>query len=174
MTRITIHQLSQLPADQLDTRTAFDCGHPALNNYLAHTASQHEKKFITRTFCAIKHGTIVGYGSLTNSEVNIGALPPDVIKRYRLPTHNMPVVRLCRLAVDATSQGQGIGSTLLMAALERVLSVAAASGCVGMVVDAKDAEAARYYEGFGFRPAPDNQRLLFMPLPDIQELFRAP
>ena len=39
-----------------------------------------------------------------------------------------------------------------------------------MVVDAKD-QAADYYQGYGFVPAPDNPLLLFMPLPTIQQLF---
>jgi hypothetical protein len=49
--------------------------------------------------------------------------------------------------------------------------VAQVSGCVGMVVDAKDQAAADYYQAYGFVPAPDNPLLLFMPLPTIQQLF---
>lgn len=172
MTQITIHQLSLLPVETLDTRTNFDCGHSALNNYLAQTASQHEKRNVTRTFCGVMDGIIAGYYSLTNAVVDVSSLTPAIIKRYRLPTHALPVVRLGRLAIDARFQRQGLGGKLLIDALGKVISVAESSGCVGIVVDAKDADAASYYEGFGFRSAPDNSLLLFMPLPEIQELLR--
>jgi hypothetical protein len=37
-----IHPLSQLPKELLDARAGFDCDVPALNQYLAQIASQHE------------------------------------------------------------------------------------------------------------------------------------
>jgi GNAT superfamily N-acetyltransferase len=168
---ITIHQLSQLPADTIETRATFDCGQPALNNYLAQTAAQHEKRSITRTFCGVQAGVIVGFYSLTNAVVDVSALTPETLKRYRLPTHALPVVRLGRLGIDARFQRQGLGKLLLVDALRKVIAVAESSGCVGLVVDAKDADAASYYEAFGFRPAPESPLLLFMPLPEIQALL---
>lgn len=171
MLQITLQPLSQLTAEQLATKTTFDCGQPALNNYLINTAKQHDNKNITRSFCAIKEDNIIGYYSLSNATVDINNLPQEITKRYKLPKHDMPVVRLCRLAIDSKAQRQGIGEKLLIDALEKVLSVAKVSGCVGMVVDAKDQAVANYYQGYGFVPAPDNPLLLFMPLPTIQELF---
>jgi predicted N-acetyltransferase YhbS len=167
-----IHPLSKLPKDLLDARSQFDCGTPALNRYLAETASQHEKRNITRTFCGEKDGVLFGYYALTNANVDVGALPPEVVKKYKLPTHQLPVVRLARLAVDSRFQGQGLGQVLLVDAMTRVLRVAELSGCTGLIVDAKDDKAAGYYKSFGFRQAPENGLLLFMPLPEIQELLR--
>lgn len=167
-----IHPLSRLPTGLLDARSQFDCGTPALNSYLAETASQHEARNITRSFCAETDGALSGYYALTNASVDVGALPPDVIKKYKLPTHLLPVVRLARLAVDNRFQGQGIGQTLLVDAMARVIRVAELSGCMGLTVDAKDDKAAGYYEGFGFRQAPENGLLLFMPLPEIRELLQ--
>ncbi len=168
----TIHQLSQLPTETLESRATFDCGQPDLNKYLAQTASQHEKRNVTRTFCGIQDGVIVGYFSLTNAVVDVSAITPETIKRYRLPTHALPVVRLGRLAIDTRFQRKGLGKLLLIEALRKVLAVAESSGCVGLIVDAKDSEAANFYAAFGFQPAPENTLLLFMPLPEIQELFR--
>lgn len=167
-----IHPLSQLPRALLDARTRFDCGTSALNQYLAQNASQHEARNITRTFCGEKGGALSGYYSLTNATVDVNALSPDVIKKYKLPTHLLPVVRLARLAVDVGSQGQGLGHVLLVDAMARVIRVAEMSGCIGLTVDAKDDKAAGFYEGFGFRRAPENVLLLFMPLPEVQELFQ--
>ena len=170
----TIHQLSQLPAETLESRATFDCGQPDLNRYLTQTASQHEKRNITRTFCGIQGGVIVGYFSLTNAVVDVSAITPETLKRYRLPTHSLPVVRLGRLAIDAGFQRKGLGKLLLIEAMSRVRAVAESSGCVGLIVDAKDEEAASFYAAFGFQPAPESPLLLFMPLPEIQELFKVP
>lgn len=166
-----IHPLSQLPRMLLDARARFDCGTPALNQYLAQNASQHEARNITRTFCGEKDSLLAGYYALTNATVDVSALSPDVIRKYKLPTHLMPVVRLARLAVDTHFQGQGLGQVLLLDAMARVIRVAELSGCIGLTVDTKDDKAAGFYQGFGFRQAPENGLLLFMPLPEIQQLF---
>ncbi|MDX9698769.1 MAG: GNAT family N-acetyltransferase [Rhodocyclaceae bacterium] len=169
-----IHPLSRLPKALLDARSGFDCGTPALNQYLAQQAAQHEARNVTRTTCAEIGGTLAGYYALTNATVDVRALSPAVIKKYRLPTHLLPVIRLARLAVDRRFQGQGLGQTLLIDAMSKVMRAAELSGCIGLVVDAKDNRAAGFYEGFGFRRAPENGLLLFMPLPEIQELLKGP
>mgnify|MGYP000449809213 CR=1 FL=1 len=120
MLQLTLQPLSQLTAEQLATKTIFDCGQPALNNYLINIAKQHDTKNITRSFCAIKDDRIIGYYSLSNATVDINNLPPTITKRYKLPKHDMPVVRLCRLAIDSKLQRQGIGEKLLGSSQERV------------------------------------------------------
>lgn len=170
MTSPIIHPLPQIPAPLLDARAAFDCGEPALNHYLQHIARQHDSRHIARTFCGELDGALFGYYSLSNAEVDVGALSADILKRYKLPTHRLPVVRLARLAVDVRFQGQGLGECLLINALSHVQRVAELSGCVGMVVDAKPGKAD-FYLAYGFRQAPENAGCLFMPLPDIQALF---
>lgn len=167
-----IHQLSKLPRELLDARSGFDCGTPALNKYLTDTASQHEARNVTRTCCGERDGALAGYYSLTNASVDVSTLPPDTINKYKLPTHLLPVVRLARLAVDSRFQGQGLGQILLVDTMARVIRVAELSGCIGLTVDAKDDKAAGFYEGFGFRRAPESGLLLFMPLPEIQELLQ--
>ncbi|AJD48547.1 acetyltransferase [Isoalcanivorax pacificus W11-5] len=156
----------------LASRAVFDCGQPALNQYLVQTALQHEKRNVTRTFCLLQGDGIAGFYSLTNAIVNVGELTADLIRHYRLPTHVLPVVRLARLGIDVRHQRQGLGRLLLVDALRKVIAVAESSGCVGLLVDAQDENARLFYTAFGFRAAPENPLLLFMPLPDIQELFR--
>ena len=43
------------------------------------------------------------------------------------------------------------------------------AGGIGLFVDAKDQEAKRYYEQFGFVPLPSNELELFLPVKTIQE-----
>jgi ribosomal protein S18 acetylase RimI-like enzyme len=161
-----------LPRELLDLRSRFDCGTPALNRYLAEIASQHAARNITRTFCGEAGDALFGYYALSNANVDVSALSPEIIKKYKLPTHQLPVVRLARLAVDRRFQGQGLGQILLIDAMTKVIRVAELSGCIGLTVDAKDDRAVSYYESFGFRQAPENRLLLLMLLPEIQELLQ--
>ena len=69
-----------------------------------------------------------------------------------------------RLAVDRSAQGQGLGGGLLMAAGERVLAVAAEVGGVALAIDARSAEAARWYARFGAQALLDEPLNLVLPL----------
>jgi predicted N-acetyltransferase YhbS len=87
----------------------------------------------------------------------------------------MPALRLARLAVAESAQGQGIGNQLLKTVFAIAHEMADRTGCVAVVVDAKP-EAAEFYERFGFesfevlsgklgdRPAP---RSMILPLGSI-------
>ncbi len=69
--------------------------------------------------------------------------------RARLPAYPLPILRICRLAVDERDQGKGIGRFLLRAMLGLALELRDRFGCLGVVVDAKPG-AVRFYENLGF------------------------
>jgi ribosomal protein S18 acetylase RimI-like enzyme len=73
------------------------------------------------------------------------------------------------LAAAKTCQRQGIGKTLLVAALGKFMEIFNTAGGIGLFVDAKDHEAKRYYEQFGFIFLPSNELELFLPIKTIQE-----
>ena len=56
-----------------------------------------------------------------------------------------------RLAVDRAHQGRGLGETLLLDAIHRVVSASRAIAVYAVVVEAKDARAQASYERYGFR-----------------------
>jgi predicted N-acetyltransferase YhbS len=66
-----------------------------------------------------------------------------------LPHYPLPVLRLARLAVDRSAQGQGLGVQLLQFVLRLAMEMADAYGCVGVVVDAKP-DAFAFYAKYGF------------------------
>ena len=78
-------------------------------------------------------------------------------------------VRLGRLAVAKTYQRQGIGKTLLVAAMGKFIEIFNSAGGIGLFVDAKDQDARRYYEQFGFVSLPSNELELFLPVRTIHE-----
>ena len=143
-------------------RQGFDCGRQELNDWLRQVARQHQDKGLSKTFVASLEdapGRICGYYALTLAELENRHLPEAW--RKKLP-RRIPGVRLGRLAVDRQYQGKGLGELLLVDALTRAQRIHAVAGGIGLFVDAIDAQAAGYYQRYGFSASPDNPLLLFL------------
>jgi ribosomal protein S18 acetylase RimI-like enzyme len=84
----------------------------------------------------------------------------------RLP-RTVPAVRLGRLAVDISVQGQGLGEHLLIDAMRRTREVLRHIGVNVLLVDAKDEKAAAFYRKYGFRAFPGNPLQLVIPLANL-------
>ena len=146
-------------------RNSFDCGVPALNDYLKKYALQNQKKHAARTYVATRGNRIGGYYSLAYGSVSLDDAPRSV--KSGLPGHPIPVILLARLAVDSTEQGRGLGTALLKDALFRTIQASEIAGLRAMLVHAKDDSAKRFYEKFGFEPSPIDAYHLFLKLSDI-------
>lgn len=69
-----------VPLDRKHDRSAFDCGEPALNDYLARYARQNQGSGIARTFVAVEDeapSRILGYYSLTVGGIDRANLSPE-------------------------------------------------------------------------------------------------
>src|SRR3970282_2274289 len=71
--------------------------------------------------------------------------------RRAVPRYPLPVLRLARLAVEATAQRRGAGAALLRHVLLLALKMSEDHGCVGVLVDAKP-DAVELYARLGFSP----------------------
>ncbi|MHB2017647.1 MAG: GNAT family N-acetyltransferase [Candidatus Xenobia bacterium] len=69
---------------------------------------------------------------------------------------------LLRLAVDRRFGRQGLGTALVVDALAR--AARAESAIFALLVDAKDEDAARFYQHLGFRRLASRPMSLFLPL----------
>lgn len=159
------------PLAKSHDRESFDCGNEALNSFLKHTARQHAERGISKTFVLVEEDaadpkTILGFFSLNICQIKSEALPPVEAKRF---PRDISGIKLGRMAVSKGIQRQGIGKTLLVAAMGKVLEIFETAGGIGLFVDAKDPEGKRYYEQFGFVSLPSNELQLFLPLKTIQE-----
>lgn len=144
-------------------RQGFDCGVPALNDYLRRTARQHIEKGLSITSVLTREEDpqrILGFYTLTFCEIEPASLPLKSGKG--LPAHRLPAIRLGRLAVSASEQGKGHGKALLMEAVRDTATASAKAGGIALVVDAKDNAAAAFYRRYGFEPLPDLALQLFM------------
>lgn len=152
----------------LDCRT-FDCGSPALNRYLQAYALANQKAHSAQTYAAHRGGLVVGYYSLAVGSVEHQDAPGRVAKG--LARHPIPVMLLARLAVDLTGQRTGIGSGLLKDALLRTASAADIAGIRAVLVHAKDANAAAFYQRFDFEPCPFAPNRLMLLMKDLKGLL---
>ena len=105
------------------------------------------------------------HSRLLYAEPRINRIQPDARCRDQgLGRYDVPVFRLGRLAVDRTTQRQGLGGALLLRAAERCLRVAEDVGGVALLIDAKSERAARWYESYGALPLLDAPLSLVLPL----------
>jgi ribosomal protein S18 acetylase RimI-like enzyme len=159
------------PLAKSHDRDGFDCGSEPLNLFLKETARQHAARGISRTFVLVEEGAsepkpILGFFSLNLCQVKSESLPAEEAKK--LP-RDVSGIRLGRLAVAREYQRQGLGKALLVAAMGKFVEIFNRAGGIGLFVDAKDPQAQRYYEQFGFVSLPSNELELFLPVKTIQE-----
>jgi GNAT superfamily N-acetyltransferase len=155
-------------------RSAFDCGQPALDDWLKLRASQYEKKDLARTYVAVRSGdvAVVGYHAIATHRVAYEALAADQARG--LPRTDVPVLLLGRLAVDRSAQGQGLGSLLLLDVLRRAQHLSDKVGFRAVEVDAIDDAARTFYLRFGFTPLADDPHHLYLPMTAIRRLGLTP
>ena len=154
--------LSIQPLTGRHDRRAFESASAQLDAWLRQTAQQHQRRGISRTFVATAEeapSRILGFYALTVCEVVADELPEDLARK--LP-RRVPGIRLGRLAVDRSVQGQGLGELLLMDAIKRAQLVLEHVGVHALFVDAKDTRAAAFYRKYGFRPLPSTPLTLVL------------
>jgi GNAT superfamily N-acetyltransferase len=131
--------------------SAFDCGEPALNDWLRRRALQNEASGSSRTYVVCAGKKVVGYYTLA-----VGAVAhAEAAGRIKRNTPDpVPVMVLGRLAVDKDFQGRHIGGGLLRDAVLRTVQAAEIAGIRAILVHAISAQAKRFYEDRGFVASP--------------------
>ncbi len=161
------------PIGRHHDRKSFDCGAADLNEYLARYARQNHESGGAKTFVAVppeEPAHILSFYSISPGSIEFARVPAKLTRK--LGRYDVPVFRLGRLAVDRSAQGQGLGGDLLLAAGERALAVAAEVGGVALAIDAKDENAARWYERFGGLPLLDDPLKLILLLSVIADAIK--
>lgn len=149
----------------------FDCGKPALNDWLLRHARQAQGSGSAKTFVAAEDdGRVAGYFSLTVGQVDTLEAPERI--RKGMGQYPLPVVILARLAVSIHDQGRGIGFGLLQDAIRRTVLIAEQAGIRAMLAHPIDEEAARFYTRFGFMVSPLREQQLLLLLKDARRWIR--
>src|SRR5262245_47604915 len=157
---------SPVPLEATHGVSAFDCGVPALNNFLKKFSLPNQRSQSARTYVATRGEEVVGYYTLAAASARREETPARVAKG--LAAHPVPVILLARLAVDVREKGKGLGAGLLKDALLRAVQAADIIGCRAVMVHAKDEGAKAFYQRFGFEPSPNDPFRLFLLMKDIK------
>ena len=147
----------------------FDCGQPALNQFLQRFALVNQKSNSAQTYVSCHSGSVVGFYSLAVGSVEPAAAAPRVIKG--IPQHPVPVMILARLAVDHQHQGVGLGKALLKDGLLRTAQAADIAGIRALLVHAKDESARQWYLNWEFDPSPSDPFHLFLLMKDLKAIL---
>ena len=98
-------------------------------------------------------------------------MPNEIARRFPKYPY-VPTTLIGRLARSAAFEGQGVGELLLLDAMERSLSLSEQIASAGIIVDAKNDAAERFYLRYGFIGLPKISGRLFLPMATVEELFR--
>lgn len=139
--------------EELDEVANFDCGDEPLNNYLKrHAWSNQTKSSIGVTHVAIDEAApraVLGYFTLAMSSVAREAFPKKYVRG--LPSYDLPLILLARLAVDRRFSGRGLGHALISQVFRMSLRVADEVGCRCIITDAYP-QRVDWYARYGFVP----------------------
>jgi GNAT superfamily N-acetyltransferase len=150
----------------------FACGEAPLDRWLNAYAGQNQQRDAARTFVTAEpDGKVAGYYTLVAAQVEHEQATSSVrqgLSRY----FPIPVALIARLAVTAQHQRAGLGRSLLLDALQRVLRASDQLAIRAVTVDALDARAVSFYRHFGFEPSPLTARTLMISLDAVRRTLR--
>lgn len=117
--------------------------------YLRRSARRDRSAGIAAVFVLAAGADVIGYYTLHQHVIDAREMPEKL--RKRLSHHPAyPATLIGRLAVDRRYGRQGYGRDLLLDALTKAVEVTPTVASLGVVVDALDEEAQKFYEHYGF------------------------
>ena len=148
--------------------SAFDCGEPALNDWLRQRALKNESRF-SRTYVVCEDSLVVAYFCILAGAVQRAAAPG---KLRRNAPDTIPISVIGRLAVSRSHAGKGLGADILSDALRRIAVASQSIGIGAVLVHAKDDAAKRFYMNCAeFIEFPEESRTLFLPIETVVAAF---
>jgi GNAT superfamily N-acetyltransferase len=146
----------------------FDCGEPALDDWLRRRALPNEESGASRTYVVCAGPRVVGYYALAVGAVAHGEAPGRVKRNMPDP---VPVMIIGRLAIDKDFQGKKIGPGLLRDAVLRTLQAADIAGVRALLVHAISERARKFYEDCGFIASPVDPLTLMITVAEAVRAF---
>ena len=146
-------------------RKQFDCGEQSLNRYIQRFARQNAQNDLGETYVLSNNSKdILGFYTISTASLDFNAYPQN----KGLPKYAIPSALIGRLAIDQNQQGNGYGKLLLVDALKRILKVSDEIGIHCITVDAKDDNAKKFYQNFGFEELLDEKNHLYISLEKVR------
>lgn len=152
------------PINMVHIADNFDCGVPSLDQWLRRQALKNESSGASRTFVVCSGNEVAGYYALATGSVLRQQAPGNVKRRMPEP---IPVMVLCRLAVDRQWQGSGLGGSMLRDALLRTCNVSTQAGIRALLGHVLSENAKAFYLRHGFMQSPIDPMTLMLNLHDV-------
>lgn len=138
-----------------DVRSGFRCGKHPLDDYFARHAVANDRDGIGRAYVLRRSehdesSLPRALGFYTLSMALVESQQAAKALDGKLPRYPLPAALVGRLAVDERARGKRLGEKLLLDALRRVVDASNILGCIGVIVDAKDGDAERFYAKYDF------------------------
>ncbi len=138
----------------LDTRqhdrSQFDCGEPALDDWLRRYAGQNRRRDTAATWViADADDRVAAYASIAMTGIDRSVAPAGLAKQAPDP---VPALLLGRLAVDRHHSGRGVGTALVAHVLATAVELNTHAAARAVVVNAINPNARRWWEHLGFQP----------------------
>ena len=149
-------RIRKQPLSKRHDRAGFDCGVAELNTFIQKTARRQDERHLVRTTVLVD----------TDQPERILAFYSTAPCETDYP-HPVPFLRMARLATHRSVQGQGFGELALLSAIDDAATISRTFTAIGgLVVDAKDQQAAAFYEKYEFIRIEENGLQLFLPIRD--------
>ena len=156
-------RIRKQPLSKQHDRAGFDCGVAELNTFIQKTARRQDERHLVRTTVLVdtdQPERLLAYYSTAPCEMDY--------------PHPVPFLRMARLASHRGVQGQGFGELALLSAIDDAATISRPFAAIGgLVVDAKDQQAAAFYEKYEFIRIEENGLQLFLPIQDCISLMGA-
>ncbi|MED5601817.1 MAG: GNAT family N-acetyltransferase [Pseudomonadota bacterium] len=154
-------RIRKQPLSKRHDRAGFDCGVAALNTFIQKTARRQDERHLVRTTVLVD----------TDQPKRILAFYSTAPCETDYP-HPVPFLKMARLATHRSVQGQGFGELALLSAIDDAATISRTFTAIGgLVVDAKDQQAAAFYEKYEFIRIEENGLQLFLPIQDCISLM---
>lgn len=140
---------------------AFDCANEEMNFYFHRMAKKNHKSNLSPCIVIVpkdQEGPILGYVTVSNVSVEKADPPEPQFKKF--PAYPIPLTLVSRLAVSKDYQGKKLGRTILMHVFyNQYRAVNELNiGSVGVITDAIDDKARRFYAKNDFSVLPDENK----------------
>jgi len=172
----------QLLQTSLHDRQGFDCGLPAVNQFLSEQARRQMEQRINRTWVMVSDAPVegalkpvMGYFTLTQCTIRREQMPSLAMQR-QFPRYPLPVIKLAWLGVELEHQRGPlrVGETLLVEALLLARQIVRRSGLgVAVIVNPLTQASSEFFARYGFvqlQHGSDEMPILFLPTKTIEAL----
>ena len=157
----------------LHDRSAFSCGFAPIDNFLKSSLSDQIKAGMVAAWIATADDDPAVLGFYTLGAMAVRAdLGPKKWQRAGVP--DVPVIYIRAVAVREDMQGKGLGTALVVDAMQRCLQISDEMGAAAIVLDVlKDDHFERrwsFYEELGFQPLgdPESPERVFIPMANVR------